>query len=228
MPQKGHLVTDCGVKLQDEANVSDDKVVAFVAGKNKSADANENQSVTSGASRSSDDEYEFGDNEAPLDAPNAPFATRTWFEAWHGNHKPQRAEAQDSWNAETCDEPSLVNDLQYSLFDVPVKRDAERNWLQAVKDELTSMKENDICCLVERPTDSLPIITNWMFRIKEKEGGKSTRCKARQVVKGFQQKAGLDYSETYTPVASVATTRTVLGITINSTDRKKHLIDCMI
>lgn len=51
-----------------------------------------------------------------------------------------------------------------------------------------------------------------MFRIKDDANGKPSRYKARLVAKEFLQKYGLDYNETYAPVAKLTTIRTVLAV----------------
>ena len=53
----------------------------------------------------------------------------------------------------------------------------------------------------------------WVYRIKNEHNG-SKRFKAGLVVKGFQQKKGIDYSEIFSPVVKMSTVRLVLGIVV--------------
>lgn len=89
-----------------------------------------------------------------------------------------------------------------------------------MKDELDSLKQNEVWRLEACPKEIKPIKTKWVFRIKEDENGNPVRYKARLVAKGFQQKPGLDYGETYAPVARMATIRTVLAVAVQ---QKMHI-----
>ena len=55
--------------------------------------------------------------------------------------------------------------------------------------------------------------TKWVFRNKLDENGKITRKKARLVCKGYAQEEGLDYGETFAPVARMEGIRTLLTYT---------------
>ena len=53
----------------------------------------------------------------------------------------------------------------------------------------------------------------WVNRIKNEHDG-SKRYKARLIVKGFQQKEGIDYKEIFSPVVKMSTIRLVLGMVV--------------
>lgn len=64
--------------------------------------------------------------------------------------------------------------------------------------------------------DHKPLKTKWVFRIKPNEDGKPSKYKARLVVKGFLQKYGIDYEETFAPVAKLTTIRIVLAVGVQT------------
>ena len=77
----------------------------------------------------------------------------------------------------------------------------DENWIIAMHEELNQFERNDVQELVGKP-ENYPIIgTKWVFRNKLDENGIVIRNKARLVTKGYNQEDGIDYEETYAPVA---------------------------
>jgi hypothetical protein len=76
---------------------------------------------------------------------------------------------------------------------------------------MRSLDKNRTWFLVKQPPGKKTLQCRWLFRIKEEADG-SKRYKARLVVKGFQQKEGVDYNEIFSPVVKMTTIRLVLGI----------------
>src|SRR5215216_7634384 len=76
------------------------------------------------------------------------------------------------------------------------------DWVVAMHEELNNFKRNKVWKLVEKPKDCRNVIgTKWIFKNKQDEHGIIVRNKARLVAQGFSQIEGIDYGETYAPVA---------------------------
>ena len=77
----------------------------------------------------------------------------------------------------------------------------EVEWVNAMHEELEQFERNGVWNLVPRPEHQTVIGTKWIFKNKLNEEGKIIRNKARLVAQGYVQEEGIDYEETYAPVA---------------------------
>ena len=82
-----------------------------------------------------------------------------------------------------------------------------------MKDEMDSLLMNQTWELTELLVGKKVLHNKWVYRIKNEYDG-SKRYKARLVVKGFQEKKGIDYLEIFSPVVKMSTIRLVLGMVV--------------
>jgi hypothetical protein len=85
-------------------------------------------------------------------------------------------------------------------------------WLTAMQEEYRALMANRTWTLVPRPPGANIVTGKWLFRHKLKADGSLERYKARWVVRGFSQRPGVDFDETFSPVVKSATIRVVLTI----------------
>ena len=86
------------------------------------------------------------------------------------------------------------------------------HWQEAMHIELAALEANDTWTLTSLPHGKNAIGCKWVYKVKLKADGSLERYKARLVAKGYTQQEGLDYSETFSPVAKFSTVRTLFAI----------------
>ncbi|KAK1661183.1 hypothetical protein QYE76_049342 [Lolium multiflorum] len=89
-------------------------------------------------------------------------------------------------------------------------------WRAAMSDEYQALVNNNTWSLVPRPPRANIVTGKWIFRQKFHSDGTLARNKARWVVRGYSQRPGIDYEETFNPVVKPATIRLVLHIAVSS------------
>ncbi|GJT17536.1 retrovirus-related pol polyprotein from transposon TNT 1-94 [Tanacetum coccineum] len=87
----------------------------------------------------------------------------------------------------------------------------DESWVIAMQEELNQFISNNVWELVPNPKDMTIIGTKWVYRNKLDENGVISRNKARLVAQGYNQQEGIDYDETYTPVARLESIRILLA-----------------
>lgn len=90
-------------------------------------------------------------------------------------------------------------------------------WCAAMAAELQALEQNNTWTLTSLPPGKRAIGSRWVYKIKHKSDGSVERYKARLVAKGYTQTEGLDYYETFAPVAKLVTVRCLLTVAAHRT-----------
>ena len=86
------------------------------------------------------------------------------------------------------------------------------HWKEAVARELDSIVKHDTWEEEDLPKGRIPLDCRWIFTKKYDKDGNVIRYKARLVVKGYKQKAGIDFVETFAPVIKFKSIRILAAI----------------
>ncbi|KAE8901032.1 hypothetical protein PF007_g14593 [Phytophthora fragariae] len=87
-------------------------------------------------------------------------------------------------------------------------------WVKAMNSQLKTHANNGSWTLIRRAAGVRPIGCRWVFAKKRNEHGRVVRFKAQLVAKGIKQKFGVDFFETYSPVANMNSIRVVLSVLV--------------
>nr|GFD22576.1 calcineurin B-like protein 4 [Tanacetum cinerariifolium] len=85
-------------------------------------------------------------------------------------------------------------------------------WKESIKSEIDYIFQNHTWELVDLHPGCKPLGYKWIFKKKIKADGTIDKYKARLVIKGFRQREGLDYFDTYSPVTRITSIRMILAM----------------
>jgi transposase InsO family protein len=103
-------------------------------------------------------------------------------------------------------EPNTVKEAE--------RRDDWEEWRKAMDEEITSLESFQTWKVVDYQKGTHVIGSRWVFRLKHDAGGHISSYKARVVAKGYSQHFGIDYTDTFAPVAKLASIRSTIAISI--------------
>jgi transposase InsO family protein len=109
-------------------------------------------------------------------------------------------------------------------YDEAISGPQKRQWETAINEELQSLASNDVWQLVDAPKGANIVSCKWVFKIKRLPNGQIDRYKARLVARGFSQRYGIDYDETFAPVVRMESLRILLAIAAVE-DMEVHQMD---
>jgi hypothetical protein len=91
----------------------------------------------------------------------------------------------------------------------------KKEWADARTEEYQSIIKNNEWEIVPRPKSKNVVSKKWLFKIKHATDGSIEKYKARFVARGFFQKEGIDYEETFAPIAIYTSIRTIIALAAN-------------
>lgn len=94
-------------------------------------------------------------------------------------------------------------------FKEAVESANSKQWKKAMDEEIQSLRENNTYILTELPKGKKTVGGKWVYSVKNDNKG-NDKYKARFVAKGYSQKEGIDYGETFSPTANLTSVRVLL------------------
>ena len=155
-----------------------------------------------------EEDREFEEPQSPVDPPlekNPHKRNPSWvkeliqgvkrYGALTENHiERKRTRSCSEYVALLCD----FIDKEPSSYEEATER---KEWKDAMIEEYQLIMKNDVWDVVPRPDEKSVITSKWIYKIKHATDGSIEKYKARFVALGFSQKEGIDYEETFAPVA---------------------------
>ena len=132
----------------------------------------------------------------------------------------------ETHNAESSNHSTMVTESNTS-FPLTVEKFNGQNYRHgrnAVMEEMQALEKNGTWELMDLPNGKKSVGCKWVFALKYNTDGVIERYKARLVAKGFTQTYGIDYTETFAPVAKLNTIRILLSLAANL-DWPLHQLD---
>ncbi|EGD80334.1 hypothetical protein PTSG_13070 [Salpingoeca rosetta] len=144
------------------------------------------------------------------------------------NYDPDTTDASDTeagaFTASSSGDTSLTEPASIKQA---LKSQQHKQWTQACLEEIGAMERNGVIKLIPRsavPRQHTPLKSRFVFKVKRDAEGAPTRFKARWVAKGFSQRPGIDFDQTYAPTPAAKTILTVLAVSLQR-QHQLHQLD---
>jgi hypothetical protein len=88
----------------------------------------------------------------------------------------------------------------------------EQVWQDGMIEEYKSILKNDVWDIVPRPERKFVVTSKWIYKIRHAADGSIEKYKVIFVARGFSQVEGVDYNETFAPIARYTSIRTIIAL----------------
>jgi len=97
-------------------------------------------------------------------------------------------------------------------YEEAVSKDRAEHWKQAMEEEINSLRSNNTWFLTKIAKNGKILDCKWVYRLKYKFDRSIERYKARLCAKGYLQREGIDFHETFSPVVRYDSIRTLIAL----------------
>ena len=104
---------------------------------------------------------------------------------------------------------SHILDFKHSSYD-----EVANEWVlrDAMMEEYPSIMKNDVSEIISRTEGNSMVTSNWIYKIKHAVDGSIEKYKVRFMAKGFSQREGVDYEETFSLISRYTSIRTIVSL----------------
>ena len=135
----------------------------------------------------------------------------------------QQPKSEDPNNTDSINHVDFCYHIKTpNTYHEAVTSDEAPNWINAMDNEIQSLKSNETFILTNPPNDRSIVQGKWVYKVKGDPD--QPTFKARYVAKGYSQVPGTDYTETFSPTARMETIRTLMQIAVQE-DLTLHQMD---
>jgi hypothetical protein len=106
---------------------------------------------------------------------------------------------------------SIISDVEPSSFE---EADKLQVWKDVILEEYRSIIKKNVWYIVPRPKYKSMVSSKWIYKIKHPANGSVEKFKARIVARGFTQKEGIDYEESFAPISKYTSIRTIIALAL--------------
>nr|GEZ62534.1 retrovirus-related Pol polyprotein from transposon TNT 1-94 [Tanacetum cinerariifolium] len=154
------------------------------------------------------------------DSTGSPSSTTVEQDAPSTSKSPTPTETQSSVIPQDVGDENLDIEVAHMgndpLFGVPIpetykKALTQSCWIEAMQEELYEFERLEVWELVPRPDQVMVITLKWIYKVKLDEIGGILKNKARLVARGYRQEEGIDFEESFAPVARLEAIRIFLA-----------------
>nr|GEU57963.1 retrovirus-related Pol polyprotein from transposon TNT 1-94 [Tanacetum cinerariifolium] len=140
--------------------------------------------------------------------PNAMFDANTFINLFATS-----STSAESSSSQYIDGDMCIHALTVSTMELKNVKEAMTDpvWIESMQEELFQFKRMDVWVLVPAPDNILPLTLEWIFKNKNDEENTVIQNKSRLVVRGYRQEEGLDFEESFAPVARMEAIRIFLA-----------------
>ena len=161
------------------------------------------------------------EEDQPREEPRYPKRVRKPLGEWWKNHIfPQQDEEED----DEVQHANVAITKEPKTLGAAMRCGDASKWEQAMNEEYESLIANGTWELAALPKGRTTVGCKWVFRTKKDANGEVVRHKARLVAKGYSQVEGVDFNETFAPVAKFSTIRCILALGA-AMDLEMHQMD---